>query len=163
MGVFASVSWLAAAAAGKSSVSLFPQDAVACRVRAAAGRLRHERRRRRFPPHSLLLQEVCEGVGFSRSGGAIIRCGLESQREKTDQLSTYNTSGSGSGAVPFCVTNISVLRFQVRPWAGGLASSCKNKENPSPSCVFILSPHIVTWLHLHFYTDAVKQLKLKKH
>lgn len=66
--VFVSAIWLAAAAAaGKSSASLFPQDVV---VRWR----RHRRRRPRFLPQSLLWQDVCEcvcvWVGKWRSGGA---------------------------------------------------------------------------------------------
>lgn len=71
--VFVSVIWLAAATAGKSSASLFPQDVVAWCDRATPRRLRHRRRRRWFLPQSLLGQEVCERVwgwaGKSRSGG----------------------------------------------------------------------------------------------
>lgn len=70
--VFVSAIWLAAAAAGKSSASLFPQDVVARCDRAAAWWLRHRRRRLRFLPQSLLGQEACQWgwAGKSRSGGA---------------------------------------------------------------------------------------------
>lgn len=80
VGVFVSVIWLAAAA-GKSSASLFPQDVVARCDRAAQWRLRHRRRRQWFLPQSLLGQDVCVW-GWGNRGQVvlrwrrIIRCGL---------------------------------------------------------------------------------------
>lgn len=78
VGVFVCVIWLAAAA-GKSSTSLFPQDVVARCDQAAQWRLRHRWRRQWFVPQSLLGQDVCIWGRGNRGQVVlrrIIRCGL---------------------------------------------------------------------------------------
>lgn len=93
--VFVSAIWLAAAAAaGKSSASLFPQDVVARCDRAAAWWLRHRRRRLRFLPQSLLGQEACQWgwAGKSRSGGAggkDVRSGVASRSVWENRLDAW--------------------------------------------------------------------------
>lgn len=95
MEVFVSAIWLAAAA-GKSSASLFPQDVVA-RWR------RHRRRRPRFLPQSPLGQDVCVW-GWGNGGQVVLRwrCIIRCGREKTDQTSgsrSHCSCSSCSGAL----------------------------------------------------------------